>query len=88
MRSANPALKTDTFADFRQALGAEVQEEKQRMTLQGTVNRTGALVILCLPAPRSPGLSPRGLRHHASQAPWGAWRGCHVPRAATAGNLR
>lgn len=44
--SSNPALKTSTFARFREDLSAQVAAEKGLMTIEGTVNKTGALLIL------------------------------------------
>ena len=46
MRSSNPALRTNTFADFRVGLGAQQAEERAQMTVQGAVNRTGFLLVL------------------------------------------
>lgn len=48
MRTANPSFRTGAFADFREGVGS-VARERQRsdtMTVQGTVNRTGFLLVL------------------------------------------
>lgn len=42
IRTANPALKTSTFADFR----AGMKVDDQVMTVQGTVTKTAVLLIL------------------------------------------
>jgi len=47
MRFGNPALSTNTFADFRANVGARERELNSVMTVQGTVNKTGFLLILC-----------------------------------------
>lgn len=44
MRTANPALSSDTFDRF------DVYEPTQAMTLQGTVNKTGLLLIVLVAA--------------------------------------
>ncbi len=46
MRFSNPALQTSTFANFRANIHDAAQTEKVRMTVQGTVNKTGLLLIL------------------------------------------
>ncbi len=43
MRSANPALNANTFTGYSQPYGAA-----ETMTIGGTVNKTGFLLILCL----------------------------------------
>ncbi len=43
MRSANPALNANTFRGYSQPYG-----EAETMTIGGTVNKTGFLLILCL----------------------------------------
>ncbi|KRD39148.1 hypothetical protein ASE35_01870 [Lysobacter sp. Root916] len=44
MRSGNPALKESTFLDL--ASGTVVQGDSQAMSLNGTVNKTGLLLLL------------------------------------------
>jgi uncharacterized YccA/Bax inhibitor family protein len=44
MRSGNPALKESTFLDL--ATGSVVQGDSQAMSLNGTVNKTGLLLLL------------------------------------------
>lgn len=44
MRSGNPALKESTFLDL--ASGTVVRDDGSTMTLNGTVNKTGALLLL------------------------------------------
>ncbi|HEV8693768.1 MAG TPA: Bax inhibitor-1/YccA family protein [Lysobacter sp.] len=44
MRSGNPALKESTFLDL--ASGAVVRSDGSTMTLNGTVNKTGLLLLL------------------------------------------
>ena len=44
MRSGNPALKESTFLDL--ATGSVVQGDSQAMSLNGTVNKTGILLLL------------------------------------------
>jgi uncharacterized YccA/Bax inhibitor family protein len=46
MRSGNPALKESTFLDL--GSGAVVSRDGGAMTLNGTVNKTGALLLLSL----------------------------------------
>jgi len=46
MRSGNPALKESTFLDL--GSGAVVSRDGAAMTLNGTVNKTGALLLLSL----------------------------------------
>jgi uncharacterized YccA/Bax inhibitor family protein len=46
MRSGNPALKESTFLDL--GSGAVVRREGQAMTLNGTVNKTGILLLLAV----------------------------------------
>ena len=46
MRSGNPALKESTFLDL--GSGAVVSRDAGAMTLNGTVNRTGILLLLCV----------------------------------------
>ncbi|MBB1089076.1 Bax inhibitor-1/YccA family protein [Lysobacter sp. SG-8] len=46
MRSGNPALKESTFLDL--ASGTVVQGDSQAMTLNGTINKTGVLLLLCV----------------------------------------
>ena len=45
-RSGNPALRESTFLDL--SSGAVVQREGDAMTLNGTVNKTGTLLLLCV----------------------------------------
>ena len=44
MRSGNPALKESTFLDL--ASGSVVSRDGEAMTLNGTVNKTGFLLLL------------------------------------------
>ena len=44
MRSGNPALKESTFLDL--GTGSVVQGDSQAMSLNGTVNKTGLLLLL------------------------------------------
>ena len=44
MRSGNPALKESTFLDL--ASGTVVRGDSSAMTLNGTVNKTGLLLLL------------------------------------------
>lgn len=46
IRSGNPALKESTFLDLRS--GTLVREAGKVMTLNGTVNKTGVLLLLCV----------------------------------------
>ncbi|MBB4130318.1 putative YccA/Bax inhibitor family protein [Xanthomonas campestris] len=46
MRSGNPALRESTFLDL--GSGAVVTRDGQAMTLNGTVNKTGALLLMAL----------------------------------------
>ncbi|MCF7223442.1 Bax inhibitor-1/YccA family protein [Marilutibacter chinensis] len=46
MRSGNPALKESTFLDL--ASGTVVRNPGEAMTLNGTVNKTGVLLLLCV----------------------------------------
>ena len=46
MRSGNPALNDSTFLDLR--TGALVGGPARAMTLNGTVNKTGLLLLLCV----------------------------------------
>ncbi len=46
MRSGNPALKDTTFLDL--ASGTVVRRDGDAMTLAGTVNKTGLLLLLCV----------------------------------------
>ncbi|HHW4680601.1 MAG TPA: Bax inhibitor-1/YccA family protein [Xylella taiwanensis] len=46
MRSGNPALKESTFLDL--GTGSVVVRDGNAMTLNGTVNKTGALLLLAL----------------------------------------
>jgi uncharacterized YccA/Bax inhibitor family protein len=48
MRTANPSFRTGAFADFREGLGSVARDRKRAdtMTVQGTVNRTGFLLVL------------------------------------------
>ena len=46
IRSGNPALKESTFLDL--GSGAVVSRDAGAMTLNGTVNRTGILLLLCV----------------------------------------
>ena len=46
MRSGNPALKQSTFLDL--GSGAVVSRDGAAMTLNGTVNKTGALLLMSL----------------------------------------
>ncbi|MGH8074572.1 MAG: Bax inhibitor-1/YccA family protein [Lysobacter sp.] len=46
MRSGNPALKESTFLDL--GSGAIVRDDGNVMTLNGTVNKTGMLLLLCV----------------------------------------
>ncbi len=46
MQSGNPALNKNTFLDA--ASGAIVSRDGEAMTLNGTVNKTGLLLILVL----------------------------------------
>jgi uncharacterized YccA/Bax inhibitor family protein len=46
MRSGNPALKESTFLDL--ASGSVVQGNQDAMTLNGTVAKTGILLLLCV----------------------------------------
>lgn len=45
-RSGNPALKESTFLDL--ASGTVVRRDGDAMSLNGTVNKTGALLLLCV----------------------------------------
>lgn len=47
MRTSSPALNTNTFAQFRDNLESQTQAEKNQMTVQGAVNRTGVLLLVC-----------------------------------------
>lgn len=44
MRSGNPALKESTFLDL--GSGAVVSRDGEAMTLNGTINKTGILLLL------------------------------------------
>ncbi|MGD0801707.1 MAG: Bax inhibitor-1/YccA family protein [Terracidiphilus sp.] len=46
MKTSNPALSNDTFQDLSRAQYGGVIDETTRMTLNGTVNKTG-LLLLC-----------------------------------------
>ncbi|MFC3551198.1 Bax inhibitor-1/YccA family protein [Lysobacter cavernae] len=46
MRSGNPALKESTFLDL--ASGTVVRRDSDTMSLNGTVNKTGVLLLLCV----------------------------------------
>ncbi|MGY0558285.1 MULTISPECIES: Bax inhibitor-1/YccA family protein [unclassified Lysobacter] len=46
IRSGNPALKESTFLDL--GSGAIVRDDGNVMTLNGTVNKTGLLLLLCV----------------------------------------
>lgn len=46
MRSGNPALKDTTFLDL--GSGTVVRRDGDAMTLAGTVNKTGLLLLLCV----------------------------------------
>ena len=46
MRSGNPALKESTFLDL--GTGSIVRDDGNVMTLNGTVNKTGLLLLLCV----------------------------------------
>ncbi|WP_190285634.1 Bax inhibitor-1/YccA family protein [Montanilutibacter psychrotolerans] len=46
MRSGNPALKESTFLDL--GTGALSRGDNEVMSLNGTVNKTGALLLLCV----------------------------------------
>ncbi len=46
MRSGNPALKDTTFLDLHS--GTVVRRDGDAMTLVGTVNKTGLLLLLCV----------------------------------------
>ena len=46
IRSGNPALKESTFLDL--GSGAIVRDDGNVMTLNGTVNKTGMLLLLCV----------------------------------------
>jgi uncharacterized YccA/Bax inhibitor family protein len=46
IRSGNPALKESTFLDL--GSGALVRNDGRAMTLNGTVNKTGLLLLLCV----------------------------------------
>ena len=46
MRSGNPALKEATFLDL--GTGAMVRRDGDSMTLNGTVHKTGILLLLCV----------------------------------------
>ena len=46
IRSGNPALKESTFLDL--GSGALVRNDGRTMTLNGTVNKTGFLLLLCV----------------------------------------
>lgn len=46
IRSGNPALKESTFLDL--GSGALVRDDGRTMTLNGTVNKTGLLLLLCV----------------------------------------
>ncbi|HEY5850542.1 MAG TPA: Bax inhibitor-1/YccA family protein [Lysobacter sp.] len=46
MRSGNPALKDTTFLDL--GSGTVVRRDGDAMTLSGTVNKTGLLLLLCV----------------------------------------
>ena len=46
MRSGNPALKETTFLDL--GSGTVVRRDGDAMTLTGTVNKTGLLLLLCV----------------------------------------
>ncbi|MDR0184765.1 Bax inhibitor-1/YccA family protein [Lysobacter arvi] len=45
-RSGNPALKEGTFLDL--SSGSVVRRDSDAMTLNGTVNKTGMLLLLCV----------------------------------------
>jgi uncharacterized YccA/Bax inhibitor family protein len=47
MKTSSPALNTNTFAQFRENLDVQSKEEQQQMTVQGAVNRTGFLLLVC-----------------------------------------
>jgi len=47
MKTSSPALNTNTFAQFRENLDVQSKEEQQQMTVQGSVNRTGFLLLIC-----------------------------------------
>jgi uncharacterized YccA/Bax inhibitor family protein len=66
LRSGNPALKDSTFLDI--GSGAVVTRDGQAMTLNGTVNKTGLLLLLAVltgayawnaVAPTQAGMSPQ-----------------------------
>ncbi|WP_042814569.1 Bax inhibitor-1/YccA family membrane protein, partial [Xanthomonas citri] len=46
MRSGNPALRESTFLDS--GSGSVVTRDGQAMTLNGTVNKTGALLLMAV----------------------------------------
>jgi uncharacterized YccA/Bax inhibitor family protein len=46
MKTSNPALGQNTFSDFaRNQTGGNLIDAAQRMTLSGTVNKTGILLL-------------------------------------------
>jgi uncharacterized YccA/Bax inhibitor family protein len=48
MKTSNPALSDKTFQGLSSAQYGGAIDATQRMTLQGTVNKTGLLLILCM----------------------------------------
>lgn len=54
MRSGNPALKEDTFLDLHS--GTVVGRNAQAMSLNGTVNKTGLLLLLAVLTAAFPGM--------------------------------
>ena len=46
MRSSNPALKDETFLDL--SSGSILRQDRQAMSLNGTVNKTGILLLLAV----------------------------------------
>ncbi len=49
MKTSNPALGQNTFSDFaRSAYGGDLLDASARMTLNGTVNKTGILLLCAI----------------------------------------
>lgn len=48
MFSANPALRTSVFSRFRDELGEQMAAERNTMTVQGAINKTGLLIVLTI----------------------------------------
>jgi uncharacterized YccA/Bax inhibitor family protein len=48
IKTSNPALGDKTFSDLANRQYGDLADTAGRMTLQGTVNKTGVLLILCM----------------------------------------